>query len=572
MTRKLSSTRNGRTPAPVGEEIAGHTGSAGEESPAGLANDSGGQSPDSTTRVDDSFRDIVRASARIQLDLADLALDRHEHIKRRCGGIEGACPACVARQALWAAQRQCATAMNAATRLCWRVDADTLDRFQVQANRPPKGAEWKPEAARMLLVLRSVLPTGIGDGPARLVAEQLVNTKGNLYTYPMVRLLAPTLSSHVCATLARNAERKWQQERFDTLVRQKRTPPHYRSDMPIPIPAQAVTVERLGTSYRVNFSLRSGKHVGGREYSWPLQAYDHHIKQILDGLCDDTLHMGQVSIEQDRLRSGRWYIKFSYTRLVVMQPATERAVGINRGITCFLAAYGSDGQTWIYDGYDIVAYLKQIQRRRQEYQRDAKVSQRWGHGRQRTLKPQLVLQGKADRWRQTKCQTIARAFAIWCKNQGYTKVYMEDFMGIRDGLPEKLQGGKPVWDLVQEWPYYQLGQRIVSSLEEFGIATDVSVNPDGITQTCRKCGARSPDHVKLATRKFVCASCDHKEHLDVNTAGNVLSRGTSGTAPAEGGEQENASLHARKKPGQRTARKPPRKSAEPGGIQPAGGE
>src|SRR5512143_652107 len=136
----------GQTPLPEGEEIARHCGSAEEESRAGLANDSSGSSAGSTTGIaaGSTLRDIVRASARIRLDLADLAVDRQEHIKRRCGGVEAGCPACLARQGLFDAQRACVTAMNAATRFCWRIDADTYDAYVIAHGCAPQGADWKP--------------------------------------------------------------------------------------------------------------------------------------------------------------------------------------------------------------------------------------------------------------------------------------------------------------------------------------------------------------------------------------------------------------------------------------------
>ncbi len=125
---------------------------------------------------------------------------------------------------------------------------------------------------------------------------------------------------------------------------------------------------------------------------------------------------------------------------------------------------------------------------------------------------------------------------------------------------------------MQEWPYHQLGQRIIACLEEFGIACDATVNPDGISQTCRKCGSRSADYIQLAARLFVCGSCGHKEHLDINASGNVLARGASGgVLPALPGS-DSEQLGKRKKPAERAARKPPRKRPESGGAQPTPGE
>lgn len=566
----------GETPLPEGERVDGHNGlSAVEESPSKLAISTRGRSLGSTTQagdpsltdetVTDSFLDIVRASGRIKLDLASLAVDRTEHIKRRCGGIEAGCPACIAQKTLFDTQREVARCLNAATRLCWRVDADTLDHALVCGQPVPKGAEWKPDRARMLTQLRSVVP-GTASGTAKLTADQLVNAAGNLYTYPMIRLLAPGLSSSIAATLARTAENKWRQERWDILVRQSRRPPHYAQTTPIPIPAQVVRVLRDGDEYRVCFTLRtdSARQGSKKEFEWPIQGYDGHLRNILEGMIEGTYRMGSMSIEQDRLRPGRWYAKFAYTRRVdKCERDTLHAVGVNRGVTVFLAAVAADGARWLYDGRDIVAYLKQIQRRRQEYQRDSKASARWGHGRSRTLKPTLALQGKAERWRETKCQTIGRQFAKWVKEHGYTAVYIEDLSGVRDSPHEKLRSkSKHVWDMIQEWPFYKLQQAIQSCLEEYGILVTVvpagrtADYPGGISETCPSCGSVSPGYMHLKTRTFECTACGHREHLDVAAAKNVLSRGIGGVPNPKNG----------------TSRKPPRKPAKGKGDKKKGRE
>ena len=190
----------------------------------------------------------------------------------------------------------------------------------------------------------------------------------------------------------------------------------------------------------------------------------------------------------------------------------------------------------------------------------SKASSRWGHGKTRTLKPMLVLTGKAERWRQTKCQVIARQFARWVHDHGYTCVYMEDFSAIRDSLPERMQAGKRAWDLVQEWPYYQLGQRMQSCLEELGIQT-VTVPAQQISQICPLCGTTDKSHIDLKHRKFRCSNpeCLHVDHLDAVAARNVLTRGlASGEAGPDGEPNDSGKVGKRKKPAQRAARKPAR--------------
>jgi transposase len=251
------------------------------------------------------------------------------------------------------------------------------------------------------------------------------------------------------------------------------------------------------------------------------------------------------------LRRRKWYVTIAYKKLAPVIAPSERVAAINRGMCCFLMGVTHDGEQWRYDGNDIESYLKQMQRRRRSYQYDSKASNRWGHGRARTLRPIETLQGKAERWRQTKCQTIARRFARWCEERQITLVKLEDFSGIRDGLPEKLEGGKFVWDRIQEWPYFQLETRIASCLEEVGIAIE-RVPAHFISQRCPACGDVRPENTDLRRRRLKCQACGWSRNLDVAAAMNVLIRG--------GDESDSAGNGSGAKGRNGTARKPRGKS------------
>ena len=265
----------------------------------------------------------------------------------------------------------------------------------------------------------------------------------------------------------------------------------------------------------------------------PIEARDPHQELVLSNLASGEWRSGEVQIERDRLRPSRWYMRVTYKRRIAKRLGGLSAA-INRGMRFFLVAliqptkdYGH-GETWVYDGADIEATLKQFQRRRQSYQRGVAASGRVGHGRPRALRPIEHLTGVGERWRQTRCRTIARRLARWLSERNVSTVYVEDFAGIRDAPPEMLQVGTAaqkqfVWERIQEWPYFQLGMRLKACLQEYGIAV-VEVNPAKNSVRCPQCGAEDPKNRDLARWKLRCKACGYSRHLDVAFCANALQK------------------------------------------------
>jgi transposase len=460
-----------------GEKSAGHAASSGEVSPATLANKLGqetGTSPTSngsSTVSSESEREIVRATCRLAV-----------------------IPSAEERPLMWAASRSAALVRNAILRALWTDDAARFDAF-VAENKGvlPRSKQWP-------------IPT--------------------LNAYQIGRAICPTLNPGIVATLSREVQRKWAQSRWEALVRQTLSPPHYRDNAPLPLRRQEVRFER---KERTNdkgkreeyFVLRAVLGAGGEgRIELEVVPRDGWQHVVLGNIASGAWKLGAPMLEHDR--RGKWFLRLPYKRVVDATPADERVVAINRGIVTFLAAIGHDGKEWLYDGHDIEAYLKQTKRRRIEYQRSLKASNRGGRGRKRALRPIEHLAGKADRWRRTKSQTVARRFALWVKSQKYTKVLIEDFKGIRDSPPEGLAGGQATWERIQSWPYYDLGSRIRSCLEELGITVE-ETDPTCNSMRCPKCGTVDPALRNLKKRVLVCP-CGFKRHLDIAFGMNAMDK------------------------------------------------
>jgi len=497
---------SGATPSPEGEQVSGHAATSGEVSSGTLANSQRRNShlraatPTTESRALEPLS-IVRATGKIAVDTSLLADNESHALRKR----------------LLEVRRSLALAANIAVRVHWRVDARIVQRYLVHEQRAPKAKEWQATEQELRDAIDEVAPL-VTPAVAQVLTDKCLR-KGQLDLFSLVRQIAPDVSSGIASALNRKVMQRWRTDRFKVLVQHEKAPPHYRGTLPIPIRASDMRFVRDGRRFLMTFNLSPGRHKGG-EFTLPIEPRDGYQRQLLGDLADGVVKIGEAALTQDRLRKRKWFVRLAYTKQVPKTVETKRAA-INRGITCFLAAVTDTGEQLLYDGDDIVAHLRGTQARRRQFQYQVKASGRVGHGRTRTLKPIDHLAGASDRWRDTRCKTIAARFAKWCDDRGVGVVLLEDFTGIRDGLPEKLQGGEYAWQEIQTWPYYRLQQDIQSALESYGIAFEQR-DPAYISQTCPKCGHVTEDNIQLRRRKLVCVECKHTVHLDVAACENQL--------------------------------------------------
>lgn len=461
----------GPPPRPEGEEVSGHDRTEGAE-PSGVV------------------VKIVRATARLELDRRQFGWDA----KARKLTPEGRAAWKVLQNELYGTQRLVARAQNACIRQLWREDSERLDAYLTEhGENPPSAKLW-----------------ACGSTKLGYPAEP------NLYQ--IARAVAPQLTGATASVCAQNARQRWMSDRFEALIRQSKRPPHFRDTVPIPLRAAEFKLRQISEGeFLFNFSLLSGR---GNRHNIAIKAHDAYQKDVLAKIASGEWKHGNVLLDRGKKKGvDRWYFRLAYKRCVTMKPQEGRIAAINRGIRAFLVCVTEDRERWMYDGDDIVAYLKQIQRRRKQYQYNSKASGRTGRGRKRILRPIEKLSGKGERWRQTKCQTIARQLTKWLVKQGISTLLVEDFQGIRDTDLES----EYVRQLVQEWPYYQLEQRIRACCAEEGI--HVETRPSFfISQECPGCGHVDEANADLRHWQHRCVKCSYREHLDASAARILLKR------------------------------------------------
>jgi transposase len=310
-------------------------------------------------------------------------------------------------------------------------------------------------------------------------------------------------------------------------------------------------------------------------YRLPIEARDDHQRRILRCLASGEWKAGEVQIERDRLRPAKWYLRISYKRKIPLRTQGQAAT-IALGMRFFLVAVTADGQQWIYDGADIEAHLRRNQDMRRSYQRGVKASARVGHGRPRALKSIEHLAERSERYRQTRCSVIARRLATWLRERGVSRVYLGQLTDIRNALPESLavKGADRqqwIWERIQEWPYYRLGQALKSALEmpKEGEAQEaievIEIDQDYHSQRCPACGYTAKENRDLGRWKLICHNpekasrgrpgCGYSRHLDLAQCANALVR-ASGEAMKSLGEKDSDGLGGDEGEKKESARKP----------------
>lgn len=369
------------------------------------------------------------------------------------------------------------------------------------------------------------------------------------YSYKLIRQVAPRLASGMAATLAREVDGKWVRDRIEVLHFQERSAPHYRIGQPFPVRAQDIEWEWSDGAATAIVTLFSNGGGGSEncehatKFRMPIVARDEYQRHTLKMLASGEWKAGEIKIERDRLQPAKWYMRVAYKRLVPLRLLGQPAA-VCLGMRNFLVAVTADGDSWVYDGADVEAHLRRTQEMRRSYQRGVKASARVGRGRPVALRSIEHLAGKSERYRQTRCAVIARRLASWLRGKGVNMVYLSDFTGIRDAVPEGLSGSPQqrqiIWGRIQEWPFYMLSQKIICALEsplphEAQEAIEVSpIEQDYHSQRCPACGFVSPKNRDFVSWKLRCANpakssrgrtgCGYVKMLDVAQCTNSLDR------------------------------------------------
>lgn len=225
-------------------------------------------------------------------------------------------------------------------------------------------------------------------------------------------------------------------------------------------------------------------------------------------------HVESVTITREQ---NGWHIVFQ-SRVEIADPIQlDNAVGIDRGITATIAL--STGKL-----YASPATLVTLDRKARKAAK-AMARKRKGSARREKAKQKLAkIKAKAARirahWAHERTTEIADGFGTVAIESLAVRNMMRSAKGTAEKPGRNVRAKAGLNRAIAERCWYQVERLLAYKLAERG-GKLVKVNPAFTSQTCAACGTIDKASRESQAR-FVCRSCGHEDHADVNAARNIL--------------------------------------------------
>jgi putative transposase len=275
-----------------------------------------------------------------------------------------------------------------------------------------------------------------------------------------------------------------------------------------------------------NFFRRIGK-VGYPRFKGKFRydsfTYPQHGFKLVNGKQIYFSQLGNINIRKHReilgevktcsilVKNGKYYACFSSEVETKPLPKTGKRVGIDLGLTSFLAT--SDGKL-----HQAPKTYKKAEKRLGEIQRIVSKRKKGSKRRKKTVSKLAVKHEKVANQRKDIAHKLSRKLV-----ENY------DFIAY-----EKLE----IKEMIEKSPYRSLTKGIndagwglfvnilLSKVAETG-KVGKSVEPKNTTQMCSNCHNLAPIKLDLSVREYNCCYCSHQENRDINAAKNVLWKATT---------------------------------------------
>ncbi len=176
-------------------------------------------------------------------------------------------------------------------------------------------------------------------------------------------------------------------------------------------------------------------------------------------------------------------------------------LGVDLGIKNI--ATTSDGQKFAGN------HLNNIRRRRRRQRKNIQPV-----GTKSSKRKLKRLSGKERRFATHINHCISKQIVNTAKDTN-SAIALEDLKGIRN----RIRLRRSQRDDLHSWAFFQLGEFIKYKAKLAGVPV-VFVNPRYTSQACHKCGSIDKGNRKTQD-KFLCLSCGHADHADINAALNI---------------------------------------------------
>jgi putative transposase len=278
-------------------------------------------------------------------------------------------------------------------------------------------------------------------------------------------------------------------------------------------------IAKVADAYKVDrktlrsFSLTGGFAYDNRILSWKLAKQTVSI-WTMEGRQAIPYQAGQrqlTLLESQRGESDLVLIKgdfYLFTTCDVDEPDpmdVDDFIGVDMGIANI--ATTSDGKK--FAGNQVNAIRKRRRRQRKRLQTKGTKS-----AKRRAKK----LSGKERRFAKDVNHQISKQLIETAKRTE-RGIALEDLTGIRN----RVRARKPKRAELHSWSFHDLGQKILYKAAMNGIPV-VFVDPAYTSQMCSVC-RYTAKHNRTSQAEFVCRSCGHASHADINASRNIADLG-----------------------------------------------
>ena len=246
--------------------------------------------------------------------------------------------------------------------------------------------------------------------------------------------------------------------------------------------------------------------------------------------------VGWVRFRDSRAREGEirnvtvsrdgdgWMVSIACKLMRSAPPAPKSAapVGIDRGVATALVL--SNGFT-----YHLPVSLESVDKKHRRAQRDAARKTRGSNRHRRALRRAARLKARVARirrhWQHETTTDIARRYPWVAIEALKTKNMTRSAKGTMEAPGKNVRAKSGLNRSILNVGWAEIARQLDYKLAERG-GDVISVDPSYTSQRCADCGAIDRESRKSQAR-FICTSCGHEAHADVNAAINILARALS---------------------------------------------
>ena len=220
-------------------------------------------------------------------------------------------------------------------------------------------------------------------------------------------------------------------------------------------------------------------------------------------------------------RKGKhWFFSIQVEMDVEIPPAKKGEVGIDMGIANTFTF--SDGRK-IDGAHGIPEFREKLAKAQRKLARQVKFSQNWIKQKRKIQKLHIGISNRRNDRNHWVSHKVSQSFGLVALEDLAISNMIRSAKGDAEnpGTNVKAKAGLNRSILDQGWGEFK---RVLEYKLEWAGGLMVEVNPRHTSQKCHACG-----HVDKENRKsqstFLCVSCGHSEHADVNAAKNILAAG-----------------------------------------------